>query len=264
MDEEKKSESSWEEAERLGPYRIHEPVPQAGHGRGVLYRARHETSGETALLLKPAEQDAVALKDWRVRLTSSSSPGYIALEAVDSPWSVAPDKHSAEALVFLFEGVREGMRRMAQPLPASDAPRPGWRLGLSLLASVAAACLLLLTLLRLPPEAPPPNDPTPLAQAAPEPPSDEVPTDTLRPPTGSWIWGTEDGGVPVLARPFPSKPYKGQRRPPCKPHIEVEIMGACWVPHKLKAPCPEELYEHQGECYTASMASPPLPRSLGQ
>ena len=46
--------------------------------------------------------------------------------------------------------------------------------------------------------------------------------------------------------------------------IEVEIMGACWVPHELKAPCPEELYEYQGKCYTTSMLPPPEPRALEQ
>ncbi len=84
------------------------------------------------------------------------------------------------------------------------------------------------------------------------------------PLTGHSFMGTADGGPPTLAHPFPSKPYKGQKRPPCTPRVEVEIMGACWVPHKLKAPCPEELYEYKGECYTTSMLPPPSPQSLGQ
>ncbi len=57
MGTKKKSESSREEPEQLGPYRIQEQVPQAAHSQGELYRATHETSGATALVLKPATED---------------------------------------------------------------------------------------------------------------------------------------------------------------------------------------------------------------
>src|SRR4051794_18504768 len=78
MDEEKKSESSWEEAEHLGPYQLREQVPQDERGRGELYRATHETSGTTALVFKPAaEKGSEPLTDWQVRCISSASPGYI-------------------------------------------------------------------------------------------------------------------------------------------------------------------------------------------
>jgi hypothetical protein len=56
MDEKKKSEESWEEAERLGPYQLHEQVPRSAGNQGELYRATHETSGATALVLKPAAE----------------------------------------------------------------------------------------------------------------------------------------------------------------------------------------------------------------
>jgi hypothetical protein len=83
----------------------------------------------------------------------------------------------------------------------------------------------------------------------------EVTVDIEVPPTGNgWLPEAADGGVPAVA----------QRRPPCKPRVEVEIMGACWVPHELKAPCPEELYEYQGKCYTTSMQTPRTPQSIGE
>ena len=52
MTDDEKNESGWEEAERLGPYQLHEQVPQAEHSRGELYRATHEMSGAEALVLK--------------------------------------------------------------------------------------------------------------------------------------------------------------------------------------------------------------------
>ncbi len=91
MDEKKKPEGSWEERTQLGPYQLEEQVPQPAHSPGELYRARHEESGATALVLKPAaEEDVALLKDWRVRIISSIAPSYIAMEVEASRWSVAP------------------------------------------------------------------------------------------------------------------------------------------------------------------------------
>ena len=71
-------------------------------------------------------------------------------------------------------------------------------------------------------------------------------------------------GETVLARPRPREPFKGQKRPPCTRYAEVEIIGACWTPHELKAPCPDVLYEHQGKCYVPAFSAKPPPQSLGQ
>ncbi|WP_309889904.1 hypothetical protein [Archangium sp.] len=60
-----------------------------------------------------------------------------------------------------------------------------------------------------------------------------------------------------------SNPFKGQKRPPCSPRSEEEINGGCWVPHELKAPCPEDLFEHKGKYYTTAMLAPRWPQSLG-
>ncbi|REG31760.1 hypothetical protein ATI61_10584 [Archangium gephyra] len=261
MDEEKKSEASSEDVERVGPYKLHEQVPQDEHSRGELYRATHETSGASSLVLRPTEDGSAPLTDWRVRCISSSSPSYLALEVEPAPGSTASDGHSVEELMCMFEDVHEGVKHMAHALPVYDEPRRRWRMGLAL-AGVAAACALVFALLLQSPLSQPPGGPDPLARAAPV--SDEVPTDVEIPLTGHSFWDIADGGAPVLAHPFPRKPYKGQRRPPCKPRIEVEIMGACWIPHELKAPCPEELYEYQGKCYTTSMLPPQLPQSIEQ
>ena len=128
----KEPEGNQEEWEKLGPYQLREQVPQDDHHQGELYRATHETSGTTALVFKPPEGDGASpLRDWRVRCISSVSPRYMALEVEDSHWAVAPDKYSVEALMCLFEQVREQVVRMAAAFPSYDEPRPWRRLGLA-------------------------------------------------------------------------------------------------------------------------------------
>lgn len=83
-------------------------------------------------------------------------------------------------------------------------------------------------------------------------------------PTYRGLVDTADAGEFVLARPLPREPFKGQKRPPCTRYAEVELVGACWLPHKLKAPCPDVLYEYQGECYLPAYSAKPPPQSLGQ
>ncbi|WP_239014764.1 hypothetical protein [Archangium violaceum] len=134
-------ESSWEEVERLGPYQLREQVPLDEPGRGELFRARNETSGTTALLFKPAEADgAEPLTDWRERCVSSASPGYLALEVEQTPWSVAPDKQSTETLLCTLEDVLAGVRRMSQAVSSNDPRR--WRHLGWVMAGVASACVL--------------------------------------------------------------------------------------------------------------------------
>lgn len=69
---------------------------------------------------------------------------------------------------------------------------------------------------------------------------------------------------PVLSfgRPMPSKPFPGQRRPPCV-RGEREIHGACWLgPIKgQEPPCGTQMFDHEGECYFASFDPSPQPTS---
>ncbi len=167
--------------------------------------------------------------------------------------------------MLIFEEVREGVRRVVHAFSDSSESHPWRRLGLGLALASAAVCSLVFALTRLAPMSQPPSNPDALAGTEPVPPSHEAPTDTQVPLTEISLLRTEEGEPPAfLAHPLPSKPYKGQKRPPCKPRVEVEINGGCWVPHELKSPCPEDLYEYQGKCYTVSMQPPPRPQSLGQ
>jgi hypothetical protein len=266
MDEKKKSEASWEERVQLGPYQLEEQMPQEPDSPGELYRATHEKSGATALVLKPAaEEDVAGLRDCRVRFVSSLAPSYIALEVEDSRGAVASKRNSVEGLVLLFEGVQEGVRRMARALDDNHESRLRWRLGLAL-AGTAAVCVLLLALVRPVLVSQPLSGPEPLANNPLVSMSHEVPTVGGNPdqPTHGGLVDISDAGEPVLARPLPREPFKGQKRPPCTRYAEVELVGACWLPHELKAPCPDVLYEYQGKCYSPAFSAKPPPQSLGQ
>jgi hypothetical protein len=265
MDEEKKPEASGEETKRLGPYLLQEEVRWSAPGQAAIYSATHETSGATTLLLKLTAEQAAALgKSWQVFLDYCASGGFFAMRVVQTPWSRAPDRQSVESLLFTFEAVLDGMRRMARVVPDIREPRPRWHLGLALAGAVAMGALLF-TLVRPAPVSQPRRSPDPMASAAPAPGSAEVLTTTEKPDPLVSSWGA-DGTAPEqpgLALPFPSKPFKGQKRPPCTRYVQVELVGGCWVPHKLKAPCPGDLYEHQGECYYPVLATKPPPQSLG-
>lgn len=65
----------------------------------------------------------------------------------------------------------------------------------------------------------------------------------------------------VLSEPLPKEPFAGQKRAPCTRHIQVEIIGACWIPHKLRAPCPDGLYEYEGKCYVPVLSARPPPQA---
>lgn len=262
MDDKKKPEASWDEPERLGPYKLEEEVSRSRDGRSGLYRATNETSGAPALLHKRApEADEAPREVCGARFISSAD--YMAMEPEQTPYVVAPDRHSAESLVSTLEEVSRGVRRMARALPVLDEPRPGRRLGWRR-AGAAAVGALLVALVCLAVVFQRPGEPEPVASAVSAPRSDDVPgePETLEPHISSWLGNGTPEEEPVFARPLPRQPFKGQKRPPCTRLVEVELIGACWGPHKLKAPCPDQLFEHQGECYAPIINASPPPQSV--
>ncbi|HYO57916.1 hypothetical protein [Archangium sp.] len=252
MDEDKKAEVNGETPEQLGPYQLQEQVPQSARSQGELYRATHETSGATALVLKlPAEQGAAALKDWRVSLISSSaSSGYVAMQVEHTPWSRSPDRHSVESLVFTFEGVREAVRRMARAVPETYEPRPWWRLGLGV-ASAAAVCALLFALVRLAPRVPAPERPGADGERPVSAMSHEEPTAAgVAVEDAPALVQTARPNPSAITYPLPAKPFRNQAKAPCLPRKgEVEINGGCWVELAKRPPCYDDQAEHQGKCY---------------
>jgi hypothetical protein len=236
MTDEQQSESGWEESEQLGPYQLHEQVPQSAHRQGELYRATHATSGAAALVLKPTAQDEADSPpptDWQVRCTSSAAPRYLALEVERSRWTFAPDKHSVEELVFVFEDLRDSVRRMARFVPTDfvptgNEPRPRrrWRLGLVL---AGAAALLALALL-----------PTTQAPAA------EVQVQVQESTMEAWATDLDVDSVPVRPGETP-RPVRNQKRAPCTAGLEVEVSGVCWL-SVTQRPCPPQTVAWQGQC----------------
>jgi hypothetical protein len=163
-------------------------------------------------------------------------------------------RQSAESLLPTLEGVHEEVRRMVRVVADPHEPRLRWPLAL---ASAATLGTLLFALVRLASVSQPPSaPPAPLRYALPTAPG----TSDFR----ASLAGTTPPGQPVLTRPLPKEPFKGQKRPPCTRYTEVELVGACWMPHELKAPCPEDLFEYQGKCFVPSFSAKPPPSSLGQ
>ncbi|MFY0572858.1 hypothetical protein ACN28E_54760 [Archangium lansingense] len=156
-----------------------------------------------------------------------------------------------------------GVKRVDRALGDSDEPRHWRRLGL-VLAGAASVCALVFGMVHMAPMSPPSGGQDSVGSAAPVSTSEKAPEDTemLEPFSSGWLADTTPPEQSVLARPLPRKPFKGQKRPPCIRYTEVELVGACWAPHKLKAPCPDSLYEYQGECYLPSFSAQPPPQSL--
>jgi hypothetical protein len=257
MDEEKKSEASSEDAERLEPYLIEEQVEQSHDSPVEVYLATHETSGDKALVRKhPAKEKAAQRPEWQVLIGYWASRGYSFLHLKHTGWARALDKQSAESLLFTLESVLEEVRLMAGVLAVTPEPRPRWHLGLGVV-SAATVGALLFALVRLAPVSQPPSAPS--APLGPE-----ALTAAGTPDFNAWLADPPSEVPAMFARPLPKEPLKGQKRPPCTRYVEVELVGACWAPHELKAPCPETLFEHQGKCYLPSFLSKPPPSALGQ
>ena len=214
-------------------------MPRDDDKQGALYQTPHEKSGAAVVVREPPI-------DMKVRIVSSVVEGYDAMEVQQTPRSVGSGKPSMEAMLLTLEDVYKVVERLRRAASASREPR-FWRyLRRMRLVAVPVLCVLAFALGRYV--------------------SGSPATVTGMPDPGNDGW-LEDGsaqGESVLARPLPSEPFEGQKRPPCTRDTEVELIGACWVPHALKAPCSENLYEHQSECYLPLFSAKPPPQSVGQ
>jgi hypothetical protein len=179
------------------------------------------------------------------------------MEVLHTDWARAQGRQSAESLLLTLEAVLEEVQRMLRAVSGPPEPRLRWRLGLGVASAVTVCALLLLALMsRVPVSQLPSALPAPMSH-------EELTAGEESLATSGWLGDTSDAGESVVARPLPKGPFKGQKRPPCTRYTEVELVGGCWAPHELKAPCPDDLYEYQGKCYLPTFSAKPPPSSLG-
>ncbi|QRK08060.1 hypothetical protein JQX13_50290 [Archangium violaceum] len=249
---------------QLGQYRLGSRYRNTGE-LGRVYRAHHVETGRPALVVQRTERQAddAPLADWQVRVVSSVSPSYLALEVERAPEGGDPLDVAGE-LVFMLEDAAqvadttinrpETMGHLlgaARPTPrTSQAPRaeraslrrPAFA---AAAAALAAAALLHLSGSSWPgPAGLDAGDELALADDAGWGGSaDEVANDLV-------LTAMPDEAPFLLAKALPKKPFSNQKRPPCDKQLEVEMNGGCWVRLKVDGTCPpDKAYEHQGECF---------------
>jgi hypothetical protein len=227
--------------------------------------------------------DDQPLADWRVLVTSSVSPSFLALEVVSAPGAGLPADVAEEFVVMLGDAEQLAnavvdrpetlphLRRPSLPRPLVTppaAPRPvplrsrSWRRPsfASGLAAVAAAATLYLCGSVSGLERPPDSS----AEFAPADVdagwggSAEAADDLV-------LTGVDEGAPFVLARALPKRPFSNQKRAPCNPDIEIEIRGGCWVRLKQDAPCRgDSAYEYEGGCYLPAAKQQTAPSAFSR
>lgn len=91
-----------------------------------------------------------------------------------------------------------------------------------------------------------------------------------QPPAGAVpaVWATDVAGHPPgavrLGAQVPSKPFEGQKTPPCERGLERQVEGGCWVATEHKEPCPAGTYTHGGLCLLPVKRAERPPTSLGE
>lgn len=267
-----------QQGNRLGPYRLGARYRSTGD-LGRVYRAHNVETGAQALVLQRTERQAddVPLADWQVRVTSSVSPAFLAIEVESAPAVGVPADIAEEFVVMLGDAEKlanevvdrpETMPHLRRPVLArqlvtpAPAPRPSardWRhpsLAAGLAALAAAAVLHLggsrsgLALRH--------DAGAELAQADVDAGWGEDAA------TGLVLTGIMDDAPFLLARALPKKPFNNQKRPPCEKPLETEIFNGCWVPHEVRAPCPDRLYEFEGKCYLPAAKQESAPTAFSR
>ncbi|HEX5750006.1 MAG TPA: hypothetical protein VFZ09_27500 [Archangium sp.] len=272
---------------QLGQYQLG-PRYRDTQDMGRIYRAHNVETGAPALVLQRTERqvDEQPLANWQVRVTSSVSPAFLALEVECAPAAGLPADVAEEFVVMMGDAEQLANAVVDRPetLPHLRAaprhpaarttpdqqitkfrnfetrPAPSWRRPFLAAGLVAAAAAVLLHLGGA--EPPPHYEPgAELAQG-------DVDAgwgwDDASVATGMVLTNSADDLPIVLARALPKKPFSNQKRPPCEKLLEVEINNGCWVPHEVRAPCPDRLYEFGGKCYLPAAKPESSPRALSR
>lgn len=291
------------QTDRVGPYRLSRCI-ERGTQQGDLYLARDMHTGEAALVARPVLDEGELLPTTplevldqypsasvEVSLKSSDSPAYRAV-VIRVPLSASPAKLNEE-LTAVAEDMPKMMERalerpdvrdhlLSPPLTRAQRLRGRARRHVvrarQLAArrwkdvALAAAVAGFLGLLWQRPEPAPVAEPEVVVAAST---SDSAPA-----ALGNTVAETaldeldvepamplfESSGAMRIALDMPKKPFKGQKRPPCK-QDQDELVGGCWVAVKKAPPCGDSFYEHEGTCYAPMMVrgdGSEAPRSISR
>lgn len=242
---------------RAGPYRVVRRFRGAvGRYIGRVYEAYNEDTGAPAVVVTPGRSRAWWPRgDWTLTLSSSASPPRLALEATDGLREEDLD-NLPEELTRLVAGAADVARRPEGVAHLVGAPgrarrcRAAVRSGRAVRAALAAVALCALAVVA-----------GVLASAVGEHRRVDV---VVSAPTAEPTGFTYTAGQLPMA-PMPAEPFARQKRPPCNPRLEDELVGGCWTRLKVKgtATCPAEAYERAGECYLPALAEPKPGQSWG-
>lgn len=267
-------DSSQQRGNLLGQYRLGARYRNTS-SLGRVYRALHVETGAPALVLQRTERQAddTPLADWKVRVTSSVSPAFLAIEVVSAPVGGDPLDVAGELIFMLQDAANTADATLSRPETMPHllaAPRPpaqgrpaharssrSWRRPalVSGLAALAATALLALA---------GPSRPShgPVDVGAEVASAEDAGWGGSGQATAHVLASISDTEPFVLARALPRRPFDTQKLPPCDKQVEVEINGGCWVPHETRAPCPDRLYEYAGKCYLPSAKAPRAPTAM--
>ncbi|QRK06068.1 hypothetical protein JQX13_38990 [Archangium violaceum] len=270
------NDSQQQRGNTLGQYRLGPRYRGTGE-LGRVYRAHHVETGRPALVVQRTERQAddAPLADWQVRVTSSVSPAFLALEVERAPEGGDPLDVAGE-LVFMLEDAAQAAdttinrpetmpHLLSAPRPTprtSHAPRAeptSWRRPAFAAAATALAAAALLHLSGSPLLGPAGLDAGDELALA-----DEAGWGGSEAATGLVLTNMADSEPIILARALPKKPFANQKRPPCDRDVEAEIFGGCWVATDKVTPCPDKLYEFEGKCYLPAAKPESRPAAMSR
>lgn len=242
--------------ERLGPYHLDKRYEGLDEPGGQLYAAHHVETGRSALVLVPEPDDHWAPRsDWTARVTSQTSPPFLATELEHPPPADAEALSDVDlAFIRMAGGIAAVEERedahidFTQPPRRSSRQSPGGRTGRRRVrpgSLIAAALLLVAGVLwvRLPG---PPERMVNRTDA-----SHAEPT----------FWLDQKEGTAGIGYPMPEVAYPEQMKPPCGGGGYLEIRGGCWVQTTQTVPC-KGTAEYEGKCYVPVREKKPEPRSI--
>ncbi|HYI01541.1 serine/threonine-protein kinase [Hyalangium sp.] len=240
-----------EDAERRKLLRPSELATVALELEGIILRLLAEdrqergTAREIAEALERAAKKAGPAADRAIRPTPAAAP--------------------TEEGVPRFSSRSSSSSRSNCPRPSTAPERRAVRVGFPVWLSSAIAAVVSWLIVAFAAELRRPHQPEPWI-ASPEewhvPPvetpdagvGEEVPLSVVQDPRSS-------SPGHVLSLPMPKEPQSGQKKPPCSPRFEREVLGVCWVVMDGRPPCGNEGYEYDGKCVRASYDAPRTPTS---